>query len=77
MADETIRTIFPHNEISSEPENVQACGMFVTEKVPSKADDALDFLRAAETDDFAFTKSEAVKVRWKIDLILMPLVREK
>lgn len=44
------------------------------EKVPEKHDDALDFLRNQVDRDFTYTDEEATRVRWKIDLFLMPLV---
>lgn len=45
------------------------------EKVPEKHDDALDFLRSKVERDFVYTDEEAKRVRWKIDLFLMPMVR--
>ncbi|KAF2095306.1 MFS general substrate transporter [Rhizodiscina lignyota] len=45
-----------------------------TEKAPEQHDEALDFLRSAGDDSFTYTDHEATKVRWKIDLFLMPLL---
>lgn len=45
-----------------------------TEKVPTKHDDAIDFLRSSGDENLSFSEQEATRVRWKIDLLLMPLV---
>lgn len=43
------------------------------EKAPENHDDALDFLRATD-EGFTYTDKEARRVKWKIDLILMPML---
>lgn len=44
-------------------------------KAQTDHDDALDFLQASGDQAFTYTDKEATSVRWKIDLMLMPLVR--
>lgn len=64
-----------HDEIRTEPRDVHHIdGTIFSEKVPTKHDDALDFLRSTGDNNFTYTDKEATKVRWKIDLYLMPLV---
>lgn len=68
-------TAAAHAEIQSEPKNVHHIdATLFSGKVPTKHDDALDFLRSTGDDNFTYTDKEAKKVRWKIDLYLMPLV---
>lgn len=45
-----------------------------SDKSTQMADDALDYLRGQGNQTITFTDAEALKVRWKIDLILMPQV---
>ncbi|KAH8893620.1 hypothetical protein GQ53DRAFT_745096 [Thozetella sp. PMI_491] len=41
--------------------------------IEATADEALDFL-GCHPDDFVYSSQEARRVRWKLDLILLPLV---
>jgi len=45
-----------------------------TEKAPDQHDNALDFLRSTGETSFTYTENEAIKVRWKVDFLIMPLV---
>ena len=69
----------PHDEIEAHPSQTADVhhidGHLFSDKVPTKHDDALDFLRSTGNDNFTYTDDEARKVRWKIDLYMMPLVR--
>jgi hypothetical protein len=78
MADTKDQPVQTH--VSAEPEiqeeQVHRIDSVVfSDKVPEKHDEALDFLRSTGDHDFTYTEQEATKVRWKIDFILMPLVR--
>jgi ACS family allantoate permease-like MFS transporter len=46
-------------------------------KSQTDRDDALDFLQSTGDQSFDYTDKEATMVRWKIDLMLMPLVSIK
>ncbi|KAL7927975.1 major facilitator superfamily domain-containing protein [Trichoderma austrokoningii] len=43
-------------------------------KSQTNHDDALDFLQSTGDHDFTYTDKEATMVRWKIDLMMMPLL---
>ncbi|KAL7782925.1 major facilitator superfamily domain-containing protein [Trichoderma ceciliae] len=63
------------HEFGIESDDVHHIGTNVFHKdVQTNHDDALDFLRATGDQTFAYTDQEAKRVRWKIDLMLMPLV---
>ena len=70
-----LSTMASHEEIHTGVQHVDA--RLFSEKVPTKHDDALDFLRSTGDQDFTYTDHDAVKVRWKIDFLLMPLVCNK
>lgn len=73
--EKTATTGATHDEIQTGAKDVhQIDGHIFSGKVPTKHDDALDFLRSTGDDNFTYTDQEATKVRWKIDLYLMPLV---
>lgn len=46
-------------------------------KSQTDRDDALDFLQSTGDQAFDYTDKEAIMVRWKIDLMMMPLVSIK
>lgn len=65
------------SHIETQPNNTtvdDVGGKIFTEKVPTKHDDAIDFLRSSGDENLSFSEQEAIRVRWKIDLLLMPLV---
>ncbi|KAL7781774.1 major facilitator superfamily domain-containing protein [Trichoderma afarasin] len=64
-----------HDELVVEPSDVHRIGEdLFTKKLHKHHDDALDFLQNTEDQNFAYTDQEASSVRWKIDLMLMPLL---
>lgn len=64
-----------HDELVVEPSDVHRIGEdLFTKKLHKHHDDALDFLQTTEDQNFTYTDQEASSVRWKIDLMLMPLV---
>lgn len=64
-----------HDELVVQPSDVHQIGEgLLDKKLHKHHDDALDFLKATEDQNFTFTDQEASSVRWKIDLMLMPLV---
>jgi hypothetical protein len=73
--EKTAPAVAAHNEIQTDRKTIHHIdGNIFSEKVPTKHDDALDFLRSTGDDNFTYTDKEAKRVRWKIDLYLMPLV---
>ncbi|KAL6806286.1 major facilitator superfamily domain-containing protein [Trichoderma sp. SZMC 28013] len=64
-----------HDELVVQPSDVHQIGEgLLDKKLHKHHDDALDFLKATEDQNFTFTDQEASSVRWKIDLMLMPLL---
>lgn len=61
-----------------EPDGVHHVGdnVFIN-KSQTDRDDALDFLQSTGDHAFTYTDKEATMVRWKIDLMMMPLVSIK
>ena len=68
----------PNNEIeTSAPKNLHIIDTKTAIKTAGEShDDALDYLQKNGEDLETFTNEEANRVRWKIDLILMPMVSE-
>lgn len=75
MTNKDEMTDISHIEAQANDATVDDVGNKIfTEKVPTKHDDAIDFLRSAGDENLSFSEQEAIRVRWKIDLLLMPLV---
>ncbi|KAL7930652.1 major facilitator superfamily domain-containing protein [Trichoderma chlorosporum] len=64
-----------HDELVAESADIRhITENLFTVKKNEHHDDALDFLQSTEDQNYSYTDQEAIRVRWKIDLMLMPLL---